>query len=205
MNPILTGLLTGLGLSVSTGPVFFTLLQTSLQRGFKSAIFFIVGVSCADTSMILLTWVGLNQVQTGNAQSALLGIMGGILLILFGINFIRKRNDTFHENSSVDTSATHYKFLLKGLSINILNPIVWAFWGAISKYVLESFEDQSQQVGFFASILITVFLADVTKAYFARKLIPVLKSKHITYFSTVIGVLLIVFGSKLLWDYTIGL
>ena len=46
------GLLFGMGLMLAMGPVFFTVVQTSLQRGFKTAAIVATGVMLSDVFYI---------------------------------------------------------------------------------------------------------------------------------------------------------
>ena len=61
MESILNGVISGLVLACLIGPVFFTLLQTSIERGFWSGFFVAIGVSLSDAIYIALCYLG-NQV-----------------------------------------------------------------------------------------------------------------------------------------------
>jgi threonine/homoserine/homoserine lactone efflux protein len=56
--PIIKGLLLGLILSISIGPVIFAILKQSLTNGHKAGYAFVAGVSLSDMS-ILLDFSGL--------------------------------------------------------------------------------------------------------------------------------------------------
>ena len=48
INEYLNAILLGFGLSFMVGPVFFTLLETSITRGFRAALSFDLGFILAD-------------------------------------------------------------------------------------------------------------------------------------------------------------
>ena len=52
------GLFFGLLLSVMIGPVFFTLLQTSLEQGFYRGLFVAIGASMSDLLIITGCFLG---------------------------------------------------------------------------------------------------------------------------------------------------
>lgn len=203
MSAIWTGLVTGLGLAMSTGPIFFMLLQTSIKFGFRQSIRFIAGVSLADSSLVALTWFGLNQLNTTDTISSIMGLVGGVVLICFGISFViqRKKESSRDIDRGTETRPKSSGLFLKGLSVNILNPIVWAFWGAMSQYAIDNFTDEGTVLLFFLTILLTIFTTDLIKSYFAQKLTPYLKSSHVQYLSIGVGLLLIFFGVKLILDF----
>ena len=51
--PILKGLLLGLILSISIGPVIFAILKQSLTNGHKAGYVFVAGVSMSDIVLLL--------------------------------------------------------------------------------------------------------------------------------------------------------
>ena len=52
--PILKGLLLGLILSISIGPVIFAILKQSLTNGHKAGYVFVAGVSISDISLLFI-------------------------------------------------------------------------------------------------------------------------------------------------------
>ena len=52
--PILKGLLLGLILSISIGPVIFAILKQSLTNGHKAGYTFVAGVSASDISLLFV-------------------------------------------------------------------------------------------------------------------------------------------------------
>lgn len=202
---VLIGILTGLGLAVSTGPIFLTLIKTSIDQGAKRTAFFIVGVSIADTSALLATWYGLSGIEL-DAGSSWLSLVGGLVLIGIGISFFKPQSSPKEEESITFSQEEHgVKLFLKGLSLNLFNPIVWGFWAAMSQYARASFASSFEHLAFFISVLLTVLITDFLKAYFANKLTKILKPHHIRYMNVGIGCLLIFFGLKLFFDFFMSL
>ena len=61
MEIIVKGIVSGIVLAFLIGPVFFTLLQTSIERGFSSGVFVAIGISLSDSFYILISYFGLTQ------------------------------------------------------------------------------------------------------------------------------------------------
>ena len=54
MAPIIKGLLLGLILSISLGPVIFAIIKQSLTNGRKAGYIFVAGVSSSDVILIFI-------------------------------------------------------------------------------------------------------------------------------------------------------
>ncbi|MBL0131400.1 MAG: hypothetical protein IPP43_09985 [Chitinophagaceae bacterium] len=52
---ILKGFTFGLLLSISVGPVLFSILKQSLNNGHRGGLIFIIGVSASDISLVLVS------------------------------------------------------------------------------------------------------------------------------------------------------
>ena len=144
------GLAAGLIPAFSTGPVFLTLIQNSIDYGFKKCIYFIIGVALTDTSIILLTWFGLSKMSGGEeVSSAWLSIGGGLLLVIFGLGFIFKKEKG--EEKEVSSAAGRLQSLAlftQAIMLNAINPIIWGFWAAISNYAITEFHDPTSELIF---------------------------------------------------------
>ena len=62
MEIVLNGIISGIVLAFLIGPVFFTIIQTSIERGFWSGVFVAIGVSFSDALYILVSYLGLDSV-----------------------------------------------------------------------------------------------------------------------------------------------
>lgn len=78
------GIIPGLILSVAIGPVFFMLITTSLNRGFKKAMILEAGIIIGDAFCILSAVLGLQAILSKEEYRQGLTIAGGIVLLLFG-------------------------------------------------------------------------------------------------------------------------
>ena len=63
MEIILNGIVSGVVLAFLIGPVFFAIIQTSIERGFWSGVFVAMGVSLSDILYITVSYLGLHSIH----------------------------------------------------------------------------------------------------------------------------------------------
>ena len=204
-----------LAIVLGFGPAFITLIQTSIQRGFRSAAWFALGVFLNDVLMVslcVLTSIQVTANSENSLEMLLFSIGAGIILILFGVftytkkvkedNFksIKERTDEIiDENREIfkknDDTPRWFVFLGKGFVLNILNPFVWIFWFSTVAVTAGSMEGNKLKVLlFFIIVLCTSFSCDILKAKGASFLKKFFNAKRIKIMNTVIGWGLVLFG-----------
>ncbi len=198
-DAIISGLLLGLALVFSVGPVIFTIIKLRINYGVASAFYFIAGVWLSD-----LLWVFTANVF-GDLLGALIvykktiGITGGIFLISLGIFYLFFKK--YHSKEELDkgikiASTTHARLFLTGFLINTLNPGVIALWFAAATKSLSNTADQRFVI--FAICLLLNMSADVVKINLAGRLRKKLTDKNITIINKISGLLFLAFGVALL-------
>ena len=80
----------GFVLAFAIGPVFFTLIETSITKGIKAAIFFDLGSLFSDVVFIVIAFYSTNKLLDKLKDDPALLIFGGMVLVAFGfISYIR--------------------------------------------------------------------------------------------------------------------
>lgn len=196
------GLAFGIIAALSTGPVFLTLVQTSIEHGFKNTLYFIIGVALTDTSIILITWYGLNELSSGpgNSSGAWLPLVGGVLLVVFGVAFILQKPNEEKEEviKPLGSKFLQLGLFTKAIMLNAINPIVWGFWAAMSNQAITEFHDSSLELSYFAGILSMIWMTDLLKGYYAQKLKTILNERVKKNIRLAIGAVLMIMGLKLI-------
>lgn len=202
MEIVFNGLKLGIVLAFLIGPVFFTIIQTSIERGFRNGVLVSLGVSLSDLMYVTICYFGLVQFINNPQFRIFLAYAGGGILILFGVYqlFIKSRR---RMTAPLDGSSEKksYRYFAKGFVINGMSPMVLIFWiGAISIASLDfGYTKGIEFFIFFATVLGTVLLTDVLKAYLADKLRSLITHRLMTIVNVVVGICLIVFGVRLIW------
>ena len=201
MPPFINGMLFGLVVATATGPVFFTLIQTAIHRGFSMAIFFAIGVSICDLSYLTISWLGLSEILKEGQGLQVIGFVGGVVLIgLGGFSLFRSWQETKIQ-VSVSAQRNPLRLILKGLLINGSNPIVLLFWASVVGYATLNFQySRFQFIFFIAGIQITIFSADLIKAFLATRLKHFFTPVRIRILNRIVGVILVLFGIRLLYS-----
>lgn len=197
-NTITQGILFGLTLALMAGPAFFSLIQTSISKGFKVGYQLALGISLSDILMVFITWYGLSSFfDTPNAQK-ILTTSGGVVLLGFGIyTALKKQNSILKSKEIIIKTKFHYKYFLKGFLFNIANPGIWMFW-FLPVGIASSHPTRELQITFLLSILITVLATDLLKCAIANELKRFMTDNVITYLNRIIGSILIIFGIYLI-------
>jgi len=199
MEPFFAGVLIGLLVSVTVGPVFLTILQTGVERGFKGAVLLALGVSMADIIYVVIANIGVEQILDSTDQLRYIGVGGGTVLAVFGLFLFFKKSairpidikkDAFQQGRQV----------VKGFAINGLNPAVLAFWLGIAGMARINYQYSSNQTFlFFAGALATILSMDVVKSFLANKLRGIVNERFINIVNKVVGTALVFFGVKLVF------
>jgi threonine/homoserine/homoserine lactone efflux protein len=187
------------------GPVFFVLLETSVVKGFRAALFFDLGVVLADIVFITIAFFSSYRlIQTIKDDPALF-IFGGLVMLTYGIiSFINNRKEArkikIDEIDPKELAKTNYVSLfVKGFFLNFINIGVLGFWLAILITIGPQLElKTSRMLTFFSTLIITYFVTDIFKILLAKQLRNQLNPKNILLIKKFISIVLIVSGIFLL-------
>ena len=210
-SAIWNGFIMGLGLSFSFGPVFFMLIQTSIDKGWKESLIFDAGVLLSDfiilaSAMLIIFTLGVDVDFSNPRIQFWSALIGAIILIAFGLILLlnpRKKNSSNELNDIKEVAKLNLSGLFfKGLGINFLNPSVFLIWFGAVPAVAGSFGGNMRLIlTFFSSTMISYFIIDLGKIYTARKLKRFLTPKAITNFHRISGVLFIAIAVWLLYRH----
>lgn len=201
MHALGDGISMGLVLSVMVGPVFFTLIQNSLEHGFKYAAALALGILISDFVYVLITYFGISILSGFSNFEWYLAVFGGVVLTGFGISsFFKKTKDRPITGGIPLPKAKKRTAFLKGFSINGINPFVLLFWISIAGLVAIKEEYDRFDIGiYYLGILGTVFVVDLLKAFVAKRLQAFITPKIMKGLNKMVGIALILFGMRLFW------
>ena len=205
LKDILSAIPLGFFLSFMIGPVFFVLLETSVVKGFKAAIFFNLGVVLADIVFITIAFFSSYRlIQTIKDDPALF-IFGGLVMLTYGIisfiNTSKEANKTkIDEEDPIELAKNNYVTLFfKGFFLSFINIGVLGFWLAVLLTIGPQLElKASRMLTFFSTLIISYFITDIFKILLAKQLRSKLNSKNILSIKKLISIILIVSGIFLL-------
>jgi threonine/homoserine/homoserine lactone efflux protein len=202
MESILNGVISGIVLALLIGPVFFTIIQTSIERGFRSGVFVAVGVSLSDAFYISISYLGIYQLFDRGNFREYLAYAGGVMLLAMGFYYLIVKSRKLAKFDPMKVEAkSPYKLIVKGFIINGITPMVLMFWiGTVGVATTKlGYVTPGDAIPFFAAIVATVFLTDVIKAKLADKLRRVLTPKFVRTLNFVLGIVMVIFGTRLIF------
>ncbi|MBK6344792.1 MAG: LysE family transporter [Bacteroidales bacterium] len=196
MHPLLEGMILGFTLAIMLGPAMFSLIQTSIHRGLYRGILLAGGIFLSDLALVVLCYLGAIQVIGNDRNYLMFGIIGGLVLVVFGVvTFLRKVQVTDDNNLINVKMPGPFTYIFKGFFLNFANPFVWIFWVSVMVTVSSSYTTDSWSIKtFFAGCLITIFTTDILKVIIANKLKRYLKPRILIMINHAVGILLVLFG-----------
>jgi threonine/homoserine/homoserine lactone efflux protein len=204
IEAILKGLTFGLLLSISVGPVLFSIIKQSLNNGHKGGLAFVFGVSASDITLVLVSNIFTQLFNSLKAYKQEVGVAGCAFLVSLGIYFL------FFKKVKVDeTGKQIFKFrkrdfakiFLSGYFMNTLNPSVFIFWIYASTAIVT--HTLNEKIIIFSTCLIWMLGTDVLKVFLAGKIRNRLTPHNIHILNRINGLLLIVFGIALIWGLVV--
>ncbi len=190
------GVILGITLAFMIGPAFFSLIQTSINRGFKAGFQLAIGISLSDMILIFMVNLGIIHIIDAPEVQLLFGVIGGIILILFGLyTFLKKEISHKPHEVQIDKRFSRAAtYIIKGFVLNFANPFVWFFWIMVSVGMSSNLQTKENIIIFFISTLITLLATDTLKCFVANKIKRLLSGKTLFIINKSVGLLLLVFG-----------
>ena len=201
------GFALGLLLSISVGPVIFSVIKHSVNNGHKGGFAFIAGVSASDITFVLICNLFTAFFESALTHEVIIGTAGSIFLIIMGIYTIFFKKVSVSTDGSIQLKVMSKRdiiaLFLSGYFMNLLNPGVLIFWIAASATILADAQQQDHPVEYriivFTICLIIVLLADSLKVMLAGKIREKLNPHNIHIINRISGVIYIVFGVAIIY------
>lgn len=197
---IIAGLLLGLALVFSVGPVIFTIIKLRINYGIISAFYFIAGVWLSDLFWVVAANLFSTLLESLQVYKVQIGTVGGVFLISLGLYYLFFKK--YHSKQEMDEgvkigNATHARLFITGFLINTLNPGVIALWlAAATKSISSTLEEK---IVTFSICLSMNIAADFLKINLAGKLRNKLNDKNITIVNKISGSMFLLFGLALIF------
>jgi threonine/homoserine/homoserine lactone efflux protein len=199
MQLILKGMALGFMLTIMVGPILISIVQTSIENGWKSGLRVACGIWLSDFLFITACYFGAKQVIEITEWSGFeltVGIVGGIILAGFGVGLLLKRTTEQELEEQVEElHLDRFTAWLRGFLINTINPFTVLFWITISLTIVgKEAQTFNAAATFYFSLMGVVMFGDAFKVFLAHKIRPWLTPKHIKWIRTVSGIAFILFG-----------
>jgi threonine/homoserine/homoserine lactone efflux protein len=117
------------------GPMLSITIKESLEQGWPAGFLIVAGHAIAEVTLIGLFLLGLNTPLVSRSVSGIIGIAGGILLLIMGLQIAR---DALYRRATLDLQEKvtgkkgrapicYLKPLREGIIVSVANP-TWILW-----------------------------------------------------------------------------
>jgi threonine/homoserine/homoserine lactone efflux protein len=208
LEPISKGLLLGIILSISIGPVIFAILKQSLTNGRRAGYIFVAGVSASDITLLTICNVFTQLFSLVVEHKSVISIIGAGFLLVTGLYtlFFKKiiLDKQWEDGAKQMRRRDLLGVFMTGFLMNTLNPNVFLFWfawtAAIGSSALETPNPIAYKLLVFGTCLLFVLLSDLIKVVLAGKLRPKLTEKTLLWVNRVAGIIILFFSAVLFYS-----
>jgi threonine/homoserine/homoserine lactone efflux protein len=197
IEAVFSGIGVGLILTFITGPVFFALIKTSIEKGFHAGMALALGVVSSDVVFVGAILFGSQFFEVTPQTKIYAGVIGSLILLTIGVYYLLKKADISY-NDHEPASVNRMGYFFKGFLMCIFNPTMLFHWiTVIGTASTTLFPEGASSRGLklaimFLTVLIVQFGMDSTKAYYADKLRKRISPKLIHRLNYAAGIALII-------------
>jgi threonine/homoserine/homoserine lactone efflux protein len=203
IEAILQGIGAGILFSFLTGPVFFSMIKTSIEKGFKAGFSLAIGVILSDIIFISLTIFSSQFVDYNADYNQYIGIIGGLFLLGVGLYYLINKVTVNYETSEI-VKVRKRGYIIKGFLMCLLSPTTLMFWIMVGGIVSGQLHyEMAEKVVFFVVAMCTQLFVDFIKTYYAAKLRYRIKEKNIKIMNRIAGAVIIIFAIRLFIEVAI--
>jgi threonine/homoserine/homoserine lactone efflux protein len=200
LEALIKGLTFGLLLSISVGPVLFSIIKQSLNNGHRGGFAFVFGVSASDITLVLISNLFTELFKRLSSLKTEIAIIGCVFLITLGIYFLFFKKVKMNEQGKQVLKfrkRDYAKTFLSGYLMNTLSPSVFIFWIYASTAVIN--HTVQQRIIVFVTCLAWMLGTDILKVLLADKIRTRLTPHNLNFINRLNGLILIGFGIALIW------
>ena len=200
LHPLFEGIILGLTVAISIGPALFALLQTSIKYGIKIGIFLALGIFVSDLTLVVGFFFGASRIITNSKYHLVLGIVGGIVMSIFGIYTFFKKVPLTEQVEAINEIKVKKKgpfpYFIKGFILNFANPFLWVFWITSMLAINATYGGNQESVAlFFAGTLSVILTTDILKVVLANKIKIAGNPQVILWTNRIVGLLFMIIGA----------
>ncbi|MEO6190036.1 MAG: LysE family transporter [Saprospiraceae bacterium] len=191
-------IITGVILSFGFGTVFFSLIQTSIESGYKSGIKLAFGVFISDIILMLVAIFGTQFLPDQSSIYIVIRILCALIILALAYTHI------FHKTkptiSLTDNIVNFFYLFSKGFVLNIINPVNFLAWVALVATLKSYHVNWNIQSYSLTIVLCTIFVSECAISIFSEKLGKLLNPNKLKILKTIIGIIFLLLAIKIFYS-----
>lgn len=194
IKTVIKGLLTGLFLQMAIGPVFFYIINITLQNQISNAMLAVLAVTLADYIYIILALFGLGELMSKQKCNRWLTLVSSIVLLTFGTIIINKASP-LNNISNINNFDNGLKTFFNVFILTFSSPVTIIFWTSVftTKALEHNYKRKELFIfGLSAGMATPLFLS--TTVYLFSIIKTNIPSIIIYYANIIVGTVLILYG-----------
>lgn len=197
IEAILHGIGAGILFSFLTGPVFFSMIKTSIEKGFKAGFSLAIGVILGDIILISLAIFSSQFVDYDPKYNTYIGLIGGLFLLGIGIFYLVNNVKMDYETKKIE-KVKKRGYIIKGFLMCLLSPTTLMFWIMVGGIITAQLHYTiDEKILFFIVAMSTQLSVDCMKTFYAAKLREKIQTKNLMLLNKVAGGVIIIFAIRL--------
>jgi len=194
---ILFGFLYGFILCFTFGPVFFRLIQTSIDTGYKRGILIALGVTIADSFLMFCALFGTSYLPELKHFDDIISVIGASILFVLGfISIFKSKAQIIYPTSKLSSFLYYFT---SGVFLNLLNPSNYLAVFATSAYLVAKGLTLNERIFFFLFSLLATMTAESLIAFYANKMKRIITEKVLKRINQLAGMIFIISGLLILF------
>jgi len=172
------------------------IINTSIKKGFLPASMLAFSVLLSDGLFVVLSYYGSSLLFVLKEHNQIVAICGGLLILTFGVfTFFKQAKVSVDALEVIDDSKTRMIDVVKGFTMNTLNPSALLFWlGVAGTISLKEHYQGWHTLAFYCATLGMVFSTDLLKAWIAARLKGLITAKFLVWMNRISGLALSAYG-----------
>ncbi len=194
------GLRFGMLLQLAVGPVCLLTLSAAGTLGFWPAMALVAAVTLADAFYIFLSSLGVGAVVNRPRVKMAMKLLGGGMLILFGLDAaLGALGISLIPGISLFSAGENANLFIQGLIVTLSNPLTILFWGGmLTARVMESHWNRAELAAFAVGCVLATLLFLTAVAGLGSIFIGRVPDVAIRVLNFGVGAALCYFGLRLL-------
>lgn len=192
--PFLQGFLVGLAFIGFFGPVFFTLIHSTLEYGWRSGLAVVSGIFLGDVmGVAVLEFLGIKDLIIRPQNMWYIGMVGGVIVVGIGLKFLLRPKVNMDDVKKLK-AGNFFGFFSQGFLVNFVNPFLFAVWILIMAGATNNYGEGSDYFLFLAGVLLGIPIQDASKVLLAHRIKYFLNNRWLKWIYRSVGIILVLFG-----------